>query len=114
MCRERDNILDNQSLRYEERLVELHSVIAELSRQLEQKSRERLTEEEDDDTADANDNDADTSCENNSDIFKDTSGAQAGNQTSKEKHYDKKQTSSKSDVLSRTSTDVIDAEAVEV
>merc|ERR1712173_52304 len=71
------------------------------------------TEEEDDDTADANDNDADTSCENNSDIFKDTSGAQAGNQTSKEKHYDKKQTSSKSDVLSRTSTDVIDAEAVE-
>ena len=114
MCRERDDILDNQSLRYEERLVELHSVIAELSRQLEQKSRERLTEEEDDDTADANDNDADTSCENNSDIFKDTSGAQAGTQTSKERHYDKKQTSSKSDVLSRTSTDVIDAEAVEV
>ena len=114
VCRERDDILDNQSLRYEERLVELHSVIAELSRQLEQKSRERITEEDDDDTADANDNDADTSCENNSDIFKDASGIQVGANTSKEKHYDKRLASSKSDVLSRTSTDMIDAEAVEV
>ena len=114
MCRERDDILDNQSLRYEERLVELHSVIAELSRQLEQKFRERIPEEDDDDTADANDNDADTSCENNSDIFKDASGIQVGANTSKEKHYDKRLVSSKSDVLSRTSTDMIDAEAVEV
>ena len=113
MCRERDDILDNQSLRYEERLVELHSVIAELSRQLEQKSRERITEEDDDDTADA-DNDADTTCENNSDIFQEASGKHNGTKTVLDSQTGNKLASSKSDVLSRTSTDVIDAEAVEV
>ena len=113
VCRERDDILDNQSLRYEERLVELHSVIAELSRQLEQKSRERITEEDDDDTADA-DNDADTTCENNSDIFQEASGKHNGTKTVLDSQTGNKLASSKSDVLSRTSTDVIDAEAVEV
>ena len=110
VCRERDDILDNQSLRYEERLVELHSVIAELSRQLEQKSREIITEEDDDDNADA-----DTSCENNSDVFQDTSGKTVTNKKLvTDKHLENKHPASKSDILSRTSTDVIDAEAIEV
>ena len=109
ICRDRDELLDNQSLRYEERLVELHSVIAELSRQLEQKARERIAEEEDDIDAE---NDADTSCENNSDICQTNSGRTCNLQNTTKNTVENNV--SKSDILSRTSTDVIDAEAVEV
>ena len=111
ICRDRDELLDNQSLRYEERLVELHSVIAELSRQLEQKARERIAEEEDDIDAE---NDADTSCENNSDICQTNSGRTCNLQNNAKNTVENNPNVSKSDVLSRTSTDVIDAEAVEV
>ena len=111
ICRDRDELLDNQSLRYEERLVELHSVIAELSRQLEQKARERIAEEEDDVDAE---NDADASCENNSDICQTNTGRTCNPQTTAKDTVENNPNVSKSDVLSRTSTDVIDAEAVEV
>ena len=37
LAQEREEVLNIQSSRYEERLVELHSVIAELSRQCEAK-----------------------------------------------------------------------------
>ena len=111
VCRERDDILNNQSLRYEERLVELHSVIAELSRQLDQKARERIAEEETDGEAE---NDADTSCENNSDACDQNSGTICNSGKIMDKTSDHNQTSIKSDVLSRTSTDVIDAAAIEV
>jgi hypothetical protein len=103
--------LDNQSLRYEERLVELHSVIAELSRQLEQKSRERIIEEDDDLDVE---NDADTSCESNSDTYQETSGKSCYSKATTEKPAENNHAASKSDILSRTSTDVIDAEAIEV
>ena len=53
LAKERDAQLDNQSSRYEERLVELHSVIAELTRQLEVKARESIDEEEEDDDDDS-------------------------------------------------------------
>ena len=46
MAKEKDDQLDCTTARYEERLVELHSVIAELSRQLEEKSRDQINEEE--------------------------------------------------------------------
>ena len=49
MAKEKDDQLDCTTSRYEERLVELHSVIAELSRQLEEKNREQINEEETDD-----------------------------------------------------------------
>ena len=111
ICRERDDILDNQSLRYEERLVELHSVIAELSRQLEQKSRERIAEEEEDVEVE---NDADTSCENNSDTYQETSVKSCNSKATTGKPRENNHAASKSDILSRTSTDVIDAEAIEV
>ena len=45
--KERDDQLDLQSSHYEERLVELHSVIAELSRQLENQAKIKIQEEED-------------------------------------------------------------------
>ena len=45
IIKERDDQLDNTTARYEERLVELHSVIAELSRQVEEKSRQQINEE---------------------------------------------------------------------
>ena len=110
ICRDRDDILDNQSLRYEERLVELHSVIAELSRQLEQKARERIVEEEEEDV----ENDADTSCEQNSDTYPVASEKSCNGITPIDKPSDQNHPASKSDVLSRTSTDLIDAEAIEV
>ena len=111
ICRDRDELLDNQSLRYEERLVELHSVIAELSRQLEQKARERIAEEEDDIDVE---NDADTSCENNSDICQTNTRRTCNPQNTAKDMLENNPNVSKSEVLSRTSTDVIDAQAVEV
>ncbi len=51
LLKERDAQLEAQSLRHEERLVELHSVIAELTRQLEVKARERIQEEEEEEVA---------------------------------------------------------------
>ena len=113
ICREKDDQLDNQSLRYEERLVELHSVIAELSRQLEQRAREMIAEEECD--GDVED-DIDTSCENNSETCRVQQGSEISCNSTivAGKTFEANQTSNKSDVLSRTSTDVIDAEAVEV
>ena len=52
MIKERDDQLDNTIARYEERLVELHSVIAELSRQVEEKSRQQINEEDTEDEED--------------------------------------------------------------
>ena len=92
-------------------MVELHSVIAELSRQLEQKSRERIAEEESEGDVE---NDADTSCENSSDTYQQTSGTNSNVRIVVDKTSEHNPTSAKSDVLSRTSTDVIDAEAIEV
>ena len=54
MAKTKDDQLDSTTARYEERLVELHSVIAELSRQVEERSREQINEdseeEEEEDT----------------------------------------------------------------
>ena len=52
IVKERDDQLDNSCARYEERLVELHSVIAELSRQVEEKSRQQINEEDTEDEED--------------------------------------------------------------
>ena len=52
ILKERDDQLDNSCARYEERLVELHSVIAELSRQVEEKSRQQINEEDTEDEED--------------------------------------------------------------
>ena len=49
MAKEKDDQLDNTAARYEERLVELHSVIAELSRQVEERSREQINEDSEED-----------------------------------------------------------------
>ena len=46
LTQEREDMLDRQSAVYEERLVELHSVIAELSRQAEERAKEQILEEE--------------------------------------------------------------------
>ena len=85
---ERDAQLDSQSSRYEERLVELHSVIAELTRQLEAKANEEEEEEDEitEEAADYEEEDGEAS-----------SRAGPG-----------------SEMESRTSTDIIDAKAVEV
>ena len=86
------------SSRYEERLIELHSVIAELSRQVEEKSRERIAEEDSEDenfTENAEKNIAENDCRQKED--EDASG----------------RPNSRSEIESRTSTD-IDAQAVEV
>ena len=56
MAKEKDDLLDNTTSRYEERLVELHSVIAELSRQVEERHREQIAEEDSEDNTD-DDND---------------------------------------------------------
>eukprot|EP00094_Tigriopus_californicus_P007196 TCALIF_06927-PB protein Name:"Similar to MCC Colorectal mutant cancer protein (Homo sapiens)" AED:0.07 eAED:0.07 QI:99/0.75/0.77/1/0.87/0.88/9/55/734 len=85
LMKERDDLLDKQSGRYEERLVELHSVIAELTRQLEEKTREHIPEESDE--------------EENSTSLASTSP------------HDQSKTVS--DLASGTSTDIIDAQAVE-
>lgn len=84
--KERDDLLDKQSGRYEERLVELHSVIAELTRQLEEKTREHIPEESDEDE----------------------------NSTSLASTSPHEQSKTVSDLASGTSTDIIDAQAVEV
>ncbi len=52
MAKEKDDLLDNTTSRYEERLVELHSVIAELSRQVEERHREQIAEEDSEDNSD--------------------------------------------------------------
>ena len=84
---ERDAQLDSQSSRYEERLVELHSVIAELTRQLEAKANKEEEEDEiTEEAADYEEEDGEAS-----------SRAGPG-----------------SEMESRTSTDIIDAKAVEV
>lgn len=44
--RESEDRLDSQAQRYEERLTELHSVIAELSRKIDQQRINVITEEE--------------------------------------------------------------------
>lgn len=59
LAKERDDQLDGLSARYEERIVELHSVIAELTRQLEQKCRETIPEDEEDDEDHEDDGDED-------------------------------------------------------
>ena len=89
LAQERDDVMDQQSSRYEERLVELHSVIAELSKQCEAKARVEEDEEE------RGGDDASTP------IYADVVVV--------EEEEDKKE----SDTRSRTSTDVLDAEAVE-
>ena len=60
MAKEKDDQLDSTTARYEERLVELHSVIAELSRQVEERSREQIHEdsEEEDEEEDTVNNGA--------------------------------------------------------
>ena len=52
LAKEKDDTLDCTTARYEERLVELHSVIAELSRQLEERKLNEINEEETDDDED--------------------------------------------------------------
>ena len=46
MAKEKDDQLDSTTSRYEERLVELHSVIAELSKQVEDRQRDHIAEED--------------------------------------------------------------------
>ncbi len=48
MAKEKDDQLNGATARYEERLVELHSVIAELSRQVEERSRQQINEDTED------------------------------------------------------------------
>ena len=90
LAQEREEVLDQQSSRYEERLVELHSVIAELSKQCEAKAK---LEDEDEEEAE----DEAAGGGPSTPIYADVVEAE-----------DKK-----ADVQSRTSTDVLDAEAVE-
>ena len=92
--------MDSMSSRFEERLVELHSVIAELSRQMEDKSREKIPEE--DDNADDDDDDDVTSRRKNGD-----------NDDDDDVRSPRKDNLDSHEVASRTSTD-IDAQAVEV
>ena len=60
LAKEKDDQLDCTTARYEERLVELHSVIAELSRQLEEKSRDQINEEESGDNDEEEDEEDET------------------------------------------------------
>ena len=92
LAQERDDVMDQQSSRYEERLVELHSVIAELSKQCEAKGARDVEEDEEERGGD----DASTP------IYADVVVV--------EEEDDKKEAA---DTRSRTSTDVLDAEAVE-
>ena len=87
--------MDAMSSRYEERLIELHSVIAELSRQVEDKCRERIAEEDSEDENYVEKNN--TENESRHKVEEDVSG----------------RPNSRSEIESRTSTD-IDAQAVEV
>ena len=100
LIKERDDQLDNQSARYEDRLVELHSVIAELSRQLEQRAQERIPEEQDDV---ADDDDDDT---RDDDDDEDVT-------TPMSENCDMEASIRIAEMSSRTSTDILDAQAVE-
>jgi hypothetical protein len=55
MAKEKDDQLDSTTARYEERQVELHSVIAELSRQVEERARDQIAEEDTDEDDDEDD-----------------------------------------------------------
>ena len=48
-AKKKEEEMDNLTMRYEERIIELHSVIAELSRQVEEKSRRKIVEENSED-----------------------------------------------------------------
>ena len=85
--------------RYEERLVELHSVIAELSRQLELRESEKIVEEEE---PEEERDEEEGRCPGGAGREDDEgSGSRADPRTQGE-------------LASRTSTDIIDAQAVEV
>ena len=83
-------------LRYEERLGELHSVIAELSRQLELKESEKIVEEEEPEGEEEEDRGPDQAKHLDED------------------NQDGMDPRTQSELASRTSTDIIDAQAVEV
>ena len=83
--------------RYEERLVELHSVIAELSRQLELREGEKIVEEEEPEEEEQ-EGEGERDPEQGRDANDDQVEADARVQ---------------SEQASRTSTDIIDAQAVE-
>ena len=83
--------------RYEERLVELHSVIAELTRQLESKCKSQIQEESGEEDDDDEDKDL-THTEKSS--LQGSEGIVSG--------------SADLELDSRTSTDILDARAVEV
>lgn len=53
-ARETEERLDGQAQRYEERLTELHSVIAELSRKLERQRSHVIREDEEEDELEEN------------------------------------------------------------
>ena len=86
--------------RYEERLVELHSVIAELSRQLELRESEKIVEEEEpeEEHEEQEEEGRDPGRDDEDD---EGSGSRVDPRT-------------QGDLASRTSTDIIDAQAVEV
>ena len=84
--------------RYEERLVELHSVIAELSRQLELREGEKIVEEEEPEEEEEEEQEGERDPEQGRDANDDQVEADARVQ---------------SELASRTSTDIIDAQAVE-
>ncbi len=95
LLQEHDVQLDHQSRRYEERLVELHSVIAELARQLEQKNNDQIKEEEEEDDEEEHEQEEGESLKCDDD---------ATTTVSRVSGMD----------ASRTSTDILDAQAVEV
>ena len=108
------------SSRYEERLVELHSVIAELSRQIEEKSRERIAEEEDESDDESRHKEVDESERRHRNVdesrYKNVDESERRYKNVDENERQRKEVdeiASRSDVGSRTSTD-IDAQAVEV
>ncbi len=88
LLQSRDEQLESQSCRYEERLVELHSVIAELTRQLEQREADRIQEEEEEEVDEV------TTVE-------------------EEQEVEAAEAVAATELDSRTSTDILDAEAVE-
>lgn len=51
-AKKKEDEMDNLITRYEERIIELHSVIAELSRQVEEKAGRKIVEENSDDDID--------------------------------------------------------------
>ena len=91
-------------LRYEERLVELHSVIAELSRQLELKEGEKIVEEEEPEEVDEQEERERDDPDQGKDLEDDQVGEGSNGVDQR----------TQSELASRTSTDIIDAQAVEV